>query len=399
MSFVHLSLLTLGGLFTAVPIVLHLAMRPKPKHQVFPALRFLRQRQATNQRRLRLRHAALLLLRCLIVLILALALARPSVDSAQLGSWLVTGALGLMLLVVGWLTAVAAVNRRGWPLIGFLGLISVGAGGRTGQFGLALLRDKPPVLLGNRQAAVAAVLLVDTSPRMLYQYGNQSRLQRAQEIARWLLRQFPADSQVAIVDSSTVSASYSVDVGAAIAGVDALETTYLPQPLSRLIEESLRVLRESDRQRKELYLFSDLTRATWDDVRGGKVAERLEQSADVTVQVIDVGVEQPENTSLVDLQLSQSSLTPGSPLEVRARIARTGDGTGCDRPVVDGGQCGIAARGRRWSPADPARDRARATDGQPAGRRRPMGQVLADLAALGYAPRLLGTRGDRRAVG
>ena len=70
-TFVNLSLLALGGLFVAMPILLHLAMRQKPKHQVFPALRFLQQRETTNRRRLQLRQWLLLLLRCLVVLLLA----------------------------------------------------------------------------------------------------------------------------------------------------------------------------------------------------------------------------------------------------------------------------------------------------------------------------------------
>src|SRR5690606_12637143 len=149
MTFVHVSLLALGGLLTAVPVIIHLAMRPKPKHQVFPALRFLRQRQVINQRRLRLRQAALLLLRCLTVLLLALALARPSVDPAQLGSWLVTGALALLLRIVAGLTAVAAVNRRGWPLLTFLGLVCIALLAGLANSAVALMRDRPSLLLGD----------------------------------------------------------------------------------------------------------------------------------------------------------------------------------------------------------------------------------------------------------
>lgn len=324
MSFVHLSLLTLGGLLAAVPIVLHLAMKPKPKHQMFPALRFLRQRQATNQRRLRLRQFALLLLRCLIVLLLALALARPSVQSAQLGNWLVAGLLGLLLIVVGWLTAVAAASRRSWALLAVLAILGIGLVAGLVNTALGLMRDQAPTLLGDRRAAVAAVLLMDTSPRMGYEYNNQSRLQRAQQIGQWLLLQFPADSEVAIVDSSSASTSFSVDLGAATATLDALETTYLPQSLERQVEDALRVLKESSKQRKELYILSDMTRASWETMGSDELQTSLQEASDVTIQVIDVGVEQPTNTSVSDLQLSQSSLTPGSPLEIRTRVSQTG---------------------------------------------------------------------------
>ena len=71
----------LGGITLAgLPIVLHLVMRQKPRHLEFPALRFLRLRQESNQRRMRLRHLLLLALRVAALCLLALALARPSIS-------------------------------------------------------------------------------------------------------------------------------------------------------------------------------------------------------------------------------------------------------------------------------------------------------------------------------
>ena len=40
MAFVNLSLL-LGGAFVAIPVILHLIMRQRPKQLIFPALRFV----------------------------------------------------------------------------------------------------------------------------------------------------------------------------------------------------------------------------------------------------------------------------------------------------------------------------------------------------------------------
>lgn len=324
MSFVNGSLLMLGAFLVAVPIVLHLAMRQKPKHQMFPALRFVRQQRQSNQRRLRLRQLLLLLLRCLAILLLALALAQPSVSSAQLGNWLVLGGLGLLLAVVGWLTFAAAIARRGWMAVSALGLLSLLLVAGLVNTALALATQKAPMLLGDREAAVAAALVIDTSPRMTLRYENQTRLERAQEIANWLLRQLPADSQVAVIDSSRGVASFAVDLGAAASAIGALDTTFAPQPWSRLLEDAVRLLDSSDRSRKELYVFTDRSLQTWDDLKTGAVVKLLEASADTMVQVVDVSVDDPRNDGIVALDLSQQSLTPGSPLELRARIARTG---------------------------------------------------------------------------
>src|SRR5262249_23695136 len=84
MTFIHP--LLLGGLAAVgVPILLHLLMRQKPKHVLFPAFRFLQQRAKTNQRKLRLRHLILLALRMFLLALICLALARPRMFSDRVG--------------------------------------------------------------------------------------------------------------------------------------------------------------------------------------------------------------------------------------------------------------------------------------------------------------------------
>src|SRR2546421_12354345 len=109
MAFVNLSLL-LGGAFVAIPVVLHLTMRQRPKQLIFPALRFVHERRLANQRRLQLRHWLLLALRCGAIGPFALALAPPSVASGALSSWLSAGLLrGLAALAA--VLALVAVTR------------------------------------------------------------------------------------------------------------------------------------------------------------------------------------------------------------------------------------------------------------------------------------------------
>ena len=66
MTFIH-PLLLGGLLLVGIPVLIHLIMRQKPKHLLFPAVRFLLQRQKTNQRKLQLRHLLLLALRMLLL--------------------------------------------------------------------------------------------------------------------------------------------------------------------------------------------------------------------------------------------------------------------------------------------------------------------------------------------
>lgn len=72
--------LLLGGLLVAgVPVLLHFLMRHKPRMLAFPAFRFLVQRHRSNVTRLRLRHFLLLLLRVGLIALICLALAQPRV--------------------------------------------------------------------------------------------------------------------------------------------------------------------------------------------------------------------------------------------------------------------------------------------------------------------------------
>src|SRR5438067_13740513 len=96
MAFVNLSLLV-GGVLIAIPVVLHLIMRQRPKQFVFPALRFIHERRLANQRKLQLRHWLLLALRCAAVGLLALAVARPSGASGALSCCVAVGFLAVLV--------------------------------------------------------------------------------------------------------------------------------------------------------------------------------------------------------------------------------------------------------------------------------------------------------------
>lgn len=67
----------------AVPLIIHLLHRHKPRPLVFSTLRFLREAMVKTQRARRLTQIFMLLLRILILLLLALAFARPKIARHQ----------------------------------------------------------------------------------------------------------------------------------------------------------------------------------------------------------------------------------------------------------------------------------------------------------------------------
>src|SRR5947209_8017639 len=152
MTFVH-PLLLGGLLLVGIPVLIHLIMRQKPKHLLFPAVRFLLQCQQSNRRRLQLRHLILLALRMLLIAAICLALARPRV-----------------------------LNER-----------------------LNLAADQ----------AVDAVMIFDTSFSMGYTTAGKNRLELAAEHGLQLLKEFPEGSRVAILDTAEQGGDWISPAGSA----------------------------------------------------------------------------------------------------------------------------------------------------------------------------------------
>src|SRR5271163_4083321 len=76
-------LLLFGLAAIAAPIVIHLLNRRQFEKVTWAAMRFLQASIAQTQRRLQIEDILLLLLRCLLVALIALALARPTLRSAS----------------------------------------------------------------------------------------------------------------------------------------------------------------------------------------------------------------------------------------------------------------------------------------------------------------------------
>ena len=262
MTFVNFSLV-FGSALVAVPIVLHLIMRRKPKTLEFPALRFLQARREMNQRRLKLRHLLLLLLRMAAIALLALALARPSLRP-------------------------------------------------EGRFGS---------VLGGQQAPVAAALVFDAAPRMEYRHENKSRTDVARELALELLAQLPRESQIAVLDTRRGPHEFSADRGMAKQTIERLQTVSNSQPLAHAVEEAVDLLGKSELERKELYVFTDFSRAAWPSEAAAALQDRLAAVHGVDVYVIDVGVREPVDFALGEVQLSHQVLSNRGALDVQTDVA------------------------------------------------------------------------------
>lgn len=263
MGFLHLAILG-GSLLAVAPVILHLVMRQQPKLLEFPALRFIQQRRESNRRRMRLRHWLLLALRVAAIVLLAFGLARPFVRTSN--AW-----------------------------------------------------------VGDREAPVAAALVFDTSARMEYRQQNQTRLEQAQDIAEWLLHQLPDESQAAIVDSRPVPPTFQVDLAAARERVSRLEITAVARSMPEAVESAAELLARSELERKEIYLFTDLTKAAYDPAAMETAKRAFEELHGAAVYVIDVGATEPQNFALGSLELSGERLPRNRPLRISTDLRSVGD--------------------------------------------------------------------------
>lgn len=252
--------LLFGLPLAGVPVLLHLLMRQKPKRLPFPAFRFLKQRFRTNQRKLNLQNLLLLLLRIAVICVLCFALARPRLFANRTGSG----------------------------------------------------TDRP----------VAAVLLVDTSPSMEYLVAGVSRLDDAKERARELLAEMDANSEVLVMDSGEDQDAAFVPIPRARERVEALRVRPGAGALNRPVERALKALEAQDVGEETppriLYVFSDRTRASWDE---GGVRPVVPDG--VQVVYVDVGVEKPADLGIEQVEVIPPVVAPGTRYEVRVRVRGT----------------------------------------------------------------------------
>lgn len=324
MAFVHLSLLA-GGALAAIPVVLHLVMRQRPRTLPFPALQLVRQRHTANQRQLRARHWLLLALRMLALALAALTLARPSVASAALSNWMACGLLAAGACGCWAIAVLAALRNAAKALVavpGGLGLLLAFAATWLG----INTWSRSPSLAGSQEAPVAACLILDNSPRMSYLHENRTRLEVAQELARRLLPQFPEGSELAVLDTRSRNTSFAMDRAAADRSIQRLPITPAPRPLAEVVLGGLRLLLAKGQLRKEVYLFTDLATAAWDGPATADLRRELAAHPDVLLYVVDVGVAQPRNVALGLPSLTGEILPAGSDLTIEIPMESTGIG-------------------------------------------------------------------------
>lgn len=266
-----MTFLNLGALFglatVAIPIVIHLLNKFQVREVTWAAMRFLRESIEKNQRRLRLEDILLLFMRCLLVALLILALARPIWHS----------------------------NSR---------------------------------VSGSHQ--VAAVIILDNSYSMGLTNGIQTSLQRAQAAAEQILMAFPTGSSSALFLAADnvrpVIAQPTYDFNLLRDRIRQAKLTDRATDLSNALQLAITTLQKhAGDESKEIYLITD------GQANGWPALDQLEkQLADIqrqiAVHVVLVGDAAESNLGVTGLRL-ESGLTPiDQPLRCSVEVLN-GSGT------------------------------------------------------------------------
>ncbi|MEO9590644.1 BatA domain-containing protein [Rhodopirellula bahusiensis] len=266
MTFFNATLI-LGTLAAVVPIALHLLARREPQRVVFPGVQFLRPKLTSQRSRLRIRRWWLLALRVLAVIALAVALARPHIDSALSSTWWTVGLMGLT--GVGFLILASVAVARGMGRSLAIGVAVAGVVALLGSLflGTRTWATSGDLSEGNEQP-VAMALLIDNGPssKRLIASSNGtsiSRLEQAIREAATVIERLPEGSRLTVLDRSATPIGFALDSASARLRLSQMKPLANPLPVQERMDAAIELLRSSDLPGKQLVVVSDWNAASW----------------------------------------------------------------------------------------------------------------------------------------
>jgi hypothetical protein len=257
-------LLLFGIAGIASPIVIHLLAKKKIKHVVWAAMRFLKTVVEKHERRLTLEDVVLLILRCALLALFAVALARPSFK----------------------------------------------------QGGLAGFGDHDE----------AAIIAIDNSASMSQTDGVASKFEQAQKAAEEVLDSLPGGSAVAVwlvsdVVNNVISEpthDFALARKAIREGRRSDRATEMPAALHRAVD----VLRHQTATGKRIYLITDGQANGWKQLTETRAL--LDSSRDIRTQIVVIGESEQHNLGVAGLHLTSSFATVNEPIRFEIEIGNYG---------------------------------------------------------------------------
>ena len=257
----------------AVPIIIHLLNRRKFRKVTWAAMKFVKLSIDQNQRRMKLEDLILLLLRCAMLALLALALARP------------------------------------------------------------VMRDSDSSFMG--RSGLTSVLVLDNSFSMGLGDGESTRFERAKAACTNILDSLPAGSSVALFLGSDVVRPVIEeplsDLDAVREGVASAPLSDHATALYPSVENALKKLEGSSGIRREVYVVTDNQALGW---RQSSAMQKLLERYDgeIRVHFVVVGGEGAlDNLGITALAPAEGLVTVGKPVRINVAVRNF---SGREQPVT-----------------------------------------------------------------
>jgi Aerotolerance regulator N-terminal len=295
-----LPILLTGAALVGLPILLHLIMRQEPKRMPFPAFRFLKQKRQINQRKIRLRHLLLLLLRMGLIALICLSLWQPTILS------------------------------NGFSLRGGRPIATVIVLDTSPSMGYVLVAERS----GLTETRQRLLKLLDEPAQ-----GSWSCLDEARGRALEILEDLPSGSKVAILDTADRGEPlWSGNLAEARQRVrDIKKPRANSQPVTRALETAYALLARADTELEPgqepfprlLAVFSDRTVVSWDTTRVTELQSLRERVPPPSVYhlYVDVGVDKPVNTAITSLEFKPQIVPANQPVILSVTVEAVGGST------------------------------------------------------------------------
>jgi hypothetical protein len=298
-----------GSAATAIPVLIHLVMRPRPRRLRFPAVVLMRGVLLTGQRASRVRHLLLMLLRAALLACAAALLAGPT--------W----------------ALLAAQNP-----------------GATATACVVILDDS--LSMKYRPRFESPVTLLDGARTQALEFLDSSH--------GW-----PGTSQLAVLRASgpDEAAALTANRPALVAALrDPAADQPHAQPLGHALERAARLLRSADQPARSIVFFTDAAASAWRDVRPAMLAGL----DNITIRVVG-----PPLDKIADLGLGvpvppAHAWPESTPTPVRVAVRATGVDGECWLVARQGDNV-LVRMGPLKVPADTTRDVALSLPALPAG--------------------------------
>lgn len=277
MSFLN-PLLLFGVLGLSLPILAHLLNRDQVKRTDWAAMRFLNRSVRVRSRQVRLRDLLLLLMRCLALLLLIFALARP----------------------------------------------------------FAAAEGNPLTSLGARRAGV--VIAIDASLSMQRTDGKATRFERALQKADIIAKTLRPGDPVSLVllgsEHRVLARNAAFDPDAFFEWLDGQKATDESLDLDSVPRILAELTAELDAPQREIFIISDMLEQDWQPRSGPMQASLADLAANASVMMVPIE-DSGENVAITGLELVSGVLRKDTTARYRATV-RNGGGQAVENVRVTG---------------------------------------------------------------